>query len=152
MDFIKLYDLLAETTVQLRKGPMISGEQKPSVDVVHLYLMPDESEAPESMVKVDLHFLTIGVDMEAAERGREDFLALLATYPDMDRIAGGPSYIEVGAVIGDQGAAFQMFALGSALGLWGVITPGTLGFTGEEANRMAGNGLILMSGYKNGIG
>ena len=40
------------------------------------------------------------------------------------------------------------FALGQALGMWKVITPKRLGFTGAEADRLAGNGLVMMTGWK----
>lgn len=126
MDTKRLYEILGETTIQLRKG-----------DVVH--------GTPEM---VDLEFLVIGVDRAAAERLRAELISILNTYPRPDRLASGPSYIEVGGEIGDQGAAFQLFALGKVLGLWGVITPATFGMKGEEAKRAAGAGYIMISGYK----
>ncbi len=148
MNLSRLYEILAATTVQLRKGKEVEVEELSSMDVVHVYLMPDETEAPKDMVKVDVEFIIIGVDMAAAEAHRSEFVEILDQYPEPERLAGGPSYIEVGAAIGDQGAAFQMFALGQALGLWKVITPATLGFKGDDAARMAGMGYVMMSGYK----
>lgn len=148
MNIERLHEILAECTIQLRKGPEISGEQKDGIDVVEIYLMPDESEAPPDMVKVDLPFLVVGVDPEKAEARRTELLELLASYPEPERLANGPSYIEVGATIGSQGAAFQLFALGKALGLWDVITPENLGISGEEARQMAGNGFVMMTGHR----
>ena len=78
----------------------------------------------------------------------DELIAILKTYPQPERLAGGPSYIEVGGEIGDQGAAFQLFALGKVLGLWDIITPEKLGITGPEANQMAGMGFVMMSGFK----
>lgn len=97
---------------------------------------------------VDMHFFTVAVDRTIAEGERGALIAALATYDDPERLAGGPSYIEAGAVIGDQGIALRLYALGKVLGLWEVITPGTMGITGNIAHEMAGMGFVMMSGYR----
>lgn len=161
MDLRRLYEILGETTVQLRKGEMVHGD-KHLVDaikegkeidklpggVVTIDAMPPLDEAPDTLEKVDMEFLVIGVDKAAAEKHRAELVAILNTYPAPERLANGPSYIEVGAEIGDQGAAFQLFALGKVLGLWEVITPASMGMTGEMARQMAGNGFVMMTGFK----
>lgn len=111
MNLKRLYEILNETTVQLRKGEMVHGEG----GVLRIDAMPHVSEAQPHIEKVDLEFLVIGVDKAAAEKHRTELISILKTYPDPDRLAGGPSYIEVGAEIGDQGAAFQLFALGKMM-------------------------------------
>lgn len=144
-----LYQILAETTVQLRKGEPVVEEQGGDIHITHVYAMPHESEATEDLVKVDCYFIVVGVKKAKAEEHRAELKAILDTYPDPERLKGGPSYIEVGGVIGDQGAAFQLFALGEVLGFWKVITPTTLGFKpGPAADMIAGQGLILISGYE----
>lgn len=149
MDLERLHHILINTTVQLRKGAEVEHEQVGQVAVTRVYAMPHESEAPSTMEKVDCVFMLVGVDMTRAEPYRSELIALLDAYPEPSRLAGGPSYIEVGGVLGDQGAAFQLFALGEALGLWKVITPRTLGFKDEgEIREMAGRGLVMISGYK----
>lgn len=161
MNLDRLYKILGETTVQLRKGEMVHGDQhlvdavkegrdldKEPGGVVTIDAMPHVTEAPSGIEKVDLEFLVIGVDKAAAEKNRAELVEILKTYPQPDRLAGGPSYIEVGAEIGDQGAAFQLFALGKVLGLWDVVTPATMGFTGAEARQMAGSGFVMMTGFK----
>ena len=50
--------------------------------------------------------------------------------------------------IGDQGAAFELFALGKVLGIWDIITPEKLGATGDMARQMAGAGFIMCTGYR----
>jgi hypothetical protein len=161
MNFNRLYEILNETTVQLRKGEVIHGD-KPLVDaiksgvesdkltggVVTFDMMPSVAEAADDLEKVDLEFLVIGVHKARAKQHRAELIGLLNTYPDPEQLAGGPSYITVGAEIGDQGAAFQLFALGKVLGLWDVITPAKFGMVGEEATRAAGNGFIMMTGYR----
>jgi len=164
MDLDRLHQILRETTVQLRKGEEIEGDPelvdavknfKEGDDVsklpggsVHVYAMPHESQAKSGIEKVDCHFITVGVDKVKAEAHRAELVAILKTYPQPERLAGGPSYIEVGGEIGDQGAAFQLFALGKVLGLWDIVTPEKLGFTGPEANQMAGRGLVMISGFQ----
>ena len=160
MNIEKLYNILAETTVQLRKGEEIEGnpealaaikEGKPIEEnpggVVEFYNMPHVNEAKPKLQKVDMEFIVIGVDIEKALHRKQDLISVLNSYPNPERLAAGPSYIEVGATIGDQGAAFQLFALGEALNLWKVITPKTLGFNDEEARQMAGIGYIMITPY-----
>jgi hypothetical protein len=155
----KLYEILHEATCQLRKGEEIegtpdlvsaikSGEKDLPGGVVEIYAMPHQSEARPDLEKVDCEFVVIGVDKAKAEQRRMELIELLDSYPEPERLAGGPSYIEVGAEIGDQGATFQLFALGKVLGLWSVITPATIGITGPEARQLAGSGFVMMSGYR----
>lgn len=151
MNLSRLYEILASTTCQLRKQEeSVTKERVGNVDVVHVYGMAHESEidGDSEFEKVDCHFVTIGVHREMAETIKDDLISILKEYPEPDRLARGPSYIEVGGVIGDQGAAFQLFALGEVLGFWQVMTPTMLGFSGPEADKLAGSGAIMISGFK----
>jgi hypothetical protein len=147
MNLIRLREILRLTTIQLRKGDIVRTEAVGSVDVVHIDLMPHESEAREHLELIDLEFLTIGVDKAMAGRLKAELIAILKTYPNPESLRGGPSYITVGAEIGDQGAAFQLFALGKVLDLWDLVTPATFKLTGEEAKRAAGIGFIMITGF-----
>ena len=159
-DLDALYRILGETTVQLRKGAVFEGspelvaqaqagaDELTGGGVLEIYMMPPVSAAPDTLERVDVEFMVIGVDKARAEIRRAELTALLNAYPEPDQLAGGPSYIAVGATIGDQGAAFQLFALGKALGLWDVITPAKLGFSGAEARQMAGMGWVMITGYR----
>lgn len=151
MDLDKLYAILQETTCQFRKGEEVVESDAPGVHMTAIYAMPPESAARPELVKVDCHFVTVGVSMDKAEARRAELLDLLRAYPTPDRLAAGPSYIEVGGAIGDQGAALQLFALGSALKLWGVVTPESLGFSGDMARQMAGNGLVMITGFHDSL-
>jgi hypothetical protein len=149
MNLNRLYEILGATTIQFRKGEVIEKHTVgDAVDVVEINMMPHSDEAHPDLEKVDLEFLVIGVDKAKAEQHRAELVSILSDYPQPDRLAGGPSYIEVGAEIGDQGAAFQLFALGKVLGLWDVITPKAMGFEGPEAREMAGRGFVMMTGFK----
>lgn len=155
----RLYQILNETTVQIRKGDVVHGshelveainrrDERLPGGVVSIDMMPSDKEVKPELERVDMQFLTIGVHRETAQKHKAELIALLNEYPQPDRLAAGPSYIEVGAEIGDQGAAFQLFALGKVLGLWEVITPATLGFSGKKAEELAGIGYVMISGYK----
>lgn len=158
MNLDRLYHILGETTCQLRKGEEIEGtpelvEQIKRGDkelkgggVVEIYDMPHVSEARPDLNKIDMEFVVIGVDRKKAEEHKQELIEILNEM-DPQMMRDGPSYIHMGAEIGDQGAAFQLFALGKTLGLWNVITPKSFGFSGEEARRLAGAGMVLMSGY-----
>lgn len=158
----ELYDILGETCGQLRKGEVFEGSPQmvgwakagdtkaPAPGgVLEIYDMPSENDpAFDGLEKIDLHFVVVAVNKAAAERVRARFVEILNNWPNPDELAGGPSYIAVGGIIGDQGAAFEMFALGKVLGLWDIITPETFGATGEQARQMAGMGFIMCSGYR----
>jgi hypothetical protein len=162
MNLERLYEILRYTTGTYRKGPIVHGtpdlvaaiergeadpERLPG-GVVSIDAMPHEADMDPSLTRVDCHFVVVGVDARKAEAHRAEFLRLLEDYPQPERLAGGPSYIEVGAEIEDQGAAFCLFALGEALGLWSVITPSKMGITGPQADDLAGRGFIMMSGHR----
>lgn len=164
MNTTRLFEILNETTCELRKGRVFEGtpslvEQAERGDdaplsgggVLEIYAMPHVSEVPpDTLEMVDVEFEVIGVDKAKAESRRDELRAILDSYPRLDRLASGPSYIEVGSEIGSQSGAFQLFALGKVLGLWDIITPASMGFVGDEARRMAGSGFIMITGYHSG--
>lgn len=149
MNFDRLYEILRATTVQLRKGEEVERRQSGPIEVVEVYAMPHETEAP-NLEKVDVEFMIVGVDRDKAEAHKAELISILNQWPKdaAAPLADGPSYIALGADIGDQGAAFQLMALGKVLKLWTLITPRSFGFDGEEARRLAGGGMVLMSGYQ----
>ncbi len=146
----RLHKILAVTCTQLRKGPEVTSEQSGGgMEVITVQAMPHESAfaGREGYAQIDVHFLTISVDLTEAEEHKAELIEILGAYPEPERLAAGPSYIEIGGVIGDQGAALTLFALGEALDLWRVLTPATLGIEGSDAKDLAGRGMVLMSGF-----
>lgn len=169
MNTARLREILRETTIQLRKGEVIEGTPaiaaalKSGVAIedlpggsAHIYDMPHTGQvAHEDIEKVDCHFIVVGVNKTKALERKDELLQLLADWPAESW--GQPTrplteelnYLEVGGVLGDQGAAFCLFALGQALGLWKVLTPEVvLGVTGPTADILAGQGFITISGLK----
>lgn len=148
MNITRLHELLQETTVLLRKGAVVEHKSVgPGVDVVTVDMMPHVDEVRPGVTVIDLELVAVGVAPDAAAH-KAELIELLESYHAPARLRAGPSYIEVGADIGDQGAAFQLFALGAALGLWEIITPAKMGFEGEKAKALAGRGFIFITGFK----
>lgn len=143
-----LSQIIRGVTTEFRKGEEVTEINVGGVRRVDVYAMPHESEAPEDLERIDVHFMTVGVSKEGAERERDRLAGILNSYPNPDSLASGPSYIDVGATLGSQDAALRLFALGEVLGMWEVITPERLGFTGHEAVELAGAGMVMTSGYK----
>lgn len=149
MDTKKLREIILAATTQFRKGEAV--ETKPvgiASQSISVYAMPHQREAADGLTMIDCHFITVGVDQKVAEACRNSLIECLSGYPQPERLAGGPSYIEVGGVLGDQGMALRLFALGAPLDLWKLITPRTLGITGSAADELAGGGLVMISGFK----
>lgn len=141
MNTSRLYEILAEVSGQFRKGAEITEHESSGLRVVEVYAMPHESET-QDLERVDCHFVIVGVNKEAAEARRHELLGLLQEYEPRSHWTGGPSYIHVGGVIGDQGAALQLFGVGHVLGWWKVLLPKDLGIGGSDADKYAGHGMI----------
>lgn len=146
-DLKALIDLILETTTVYRKGAAVTRENAGGVDVISIYgydPVPDDGRH----FLVDVHFVMVGVhgvEGETTERLKD----ALKAYPEQERLAGGPSYIELGGELGDQELALRLLALGEACGLWEVVTPEKLHITGPQAGILAGNGFVMCSGYRN---
>jgi len=105
--------------------------------------MPDR-EAPKH--SVDVHFYWVSAKGAPT---KDELLALLvAHYPKMERLKGGPSYIEIGGELGSQELALRLIGLGELVGLWKAITPKVLRMEGPLADQMAGSGFVMAGGLK----
>ena len=62
---------------------------------------------------------------------------------DREALLAGPSYIELGRWLGDQGIAIGFIGLGALLDFWDVASPQALGITGEQAAQMLGMGFLF---------
>jgi hypothetical protein len=146
-----LSPILAACTEPVRHNgqPIVSEHDAGPIHVTEIYgYLATEADVPPDIEKRDVHFFVVAVDKAKAEQYRPSLIEWLTNYPEPERLAGGPSYIEIGARVGSQEAALRLFALGDVLGLWKLITPERLGITGPEADALAGNGLVMISGWK----
>lgn len=151
MNLERLYFILKESTFPIRKGDSVVHSEIDGIPVTEIFNMPSEPTFDDNnFFEVDCIFLAIAVDKKKADEHKEELIEILKTYPEPERLAGGPSYIEVGGILGDQGAAFQLFALGKYLGLWEIITPKSFFIEGKQVLELAGMGLIMISGFKGG--
>jgi hypothetical protein len=162
MDLNRLHAIIRATTYEFRRGRVFEGtpelvaqaeagaEQLVGAGTLEIFAMPHVSEAPDSVQLVDMVFLEVGVDVDGARAIRGELVGILNDWgwPDEGALEKGPSYIAVGARIGDQGAALRLFALGKILGLWGIITPESMGFEGAEARDFAGRGFLMIDGFR----
>jgi len=148
IDVSTLFAILDETTTLLRKGPVVSREIDRGVETVTIDAMPDVDSMSRmpGVVVVDLDMVAVAVRQDLAAVRREALGMFIKKYSEQAemKLAFGPSYIHVGAEIGDQGAALRLFALGKVLGFWDLVTPTSLGATGEDARNMARAGYVMI--------
>ncbi len=150
MNSKKLYGILKETTEVYRKGAAISEKYVGDTKVTEIYNCPHSSQSPnsEKYEKVDMVFVDVLVDREKAEQRKSDLEGILAEYPQPDRLAGGPSYIELSPNCGlEQEGGLRLMALGKVLGLWDVVSGKSFGLGEAETLELAGNGLLMITGY-----
>ena len=102
-------------------------------------------DIPAPTHSVNVHFFWVST---TGNPDRERFVELLEQYPEPERLKGGPSYLELGGVLGDQGLALKLIGLGELLGVWKAITPALFHMEGEEADALAGNGFIMAGGMR----
>ena len=151
MNPTKLYEIIQNSTRVFRKGEAIERKQVENVAVTEVFGYDHTSEAPkgDGFDKVDMVFVDVVVDKAIAEHYRTNLAEELRGYPQPERLAGGPSYIELAPNIGmEQEGALRLMALGQTLGLWKVVSGKTMGMDDATTRELAGRGLLMISGYK----
>lgn len=149
----RLYQILQETTQVYRKGDKVEERKVGNVEVTEVWGYPHTSTAPvaDQYKKVDMVFVDIIVDNKTAEKRKQELEKILAEYPEPNRLAGGPSYIELSPNCGlEQEGGLRLMALGEVLGLWNVISGKTMKMSEEQALELARGGFLMISGYKPG--
>ncbi len=147
MDTDKLCQIINESTTIYRKGSAI--EESPGVVQYFGYDHTGTAPAGDNYDKVDMVFVDVVVDRAKAEQYKGTLAELLRAYPQPERLAGGPSYIELAPNLGlEQEGALRVMALGKTLGMWEIISGSTMGFGREETMRLAGSGFLMISGYR----
>lgn len=151
IDATRLYEIVHECAEPLRKGEKVEVTRSSKFDKIEVfdYKPTNEASATKDFEKVDMVFFDVLVNKKKAELRKEEIASILENYPDQSRLAGGPSYIEFSPSCGlEQQEGLMLMAIGKTLGLWGIVTPGTLHIEGQEALRLAGNGMVMIEGYK----
>lgn len=146
-----LYRILGDCCAPFRKGEIETREQVGPMEVVTIDAFPAMDEVADvdgTHMMVDCHFITIGVHLKLANEHRQAFID--AIEDDAEMLGDGPSYITIGAILGDQTAAFCFMSFGQALGLWRVVTPAKLNLPEDMRDRAAGLGYIMITGYRKG--
>lgn len=98
---------------------------------------------------IDVHFFKVAYrkDLDPKPFARRFVASMKAGgyYAPMTpaRMKEGPSYIEIGAFLGDQQTALMVMALGKHLGYFNLLIPSDLGLTGEAADKAAGSGYVM---------
>lgn len=108
-----------------------------------------DDEVPEGCKVVDVIFFKAGFHEGKAKLHAHELADLCLDGENDDMWQAGPSYIHVGAWMGDQRDALLLIALGHVAGLWECTTPRSTGFDDEEQIRsLAGAGFVYAIGLK----
>jgi hypothetical protein len=118
IDLNRLYAIINECTTQVRIGDVVNEKNVGPLHVTTIDAMPSEADLVDGLVIIDLVLLKVAVHPAKAEAHKAELISLIE--PLRAGLEPGPSYIAIGASIGDQGTAFQLMALGEVLGLWKV--------------------------------
>lgn len=117
---------------------------------------PADLNHPEAVTVVDMVFFKVAVNPLATEKSVRQAIAQHQTESAegyLNLFDGREhSYIEIGAWAEDQGLALKLMALGSALGMWKLLTPKTvlpmLNLSEEDTLRIARRGLVTIQAEK----
>ena len=145
----ELLNAVAICTALWRKGPVFREDTSAGgLQVTTIDAMPKAPPAAPGIALVDVHFATVSVEIAKAMQWRTRIIDHLKAWPSPGRLEQGPSYIEIGGVLGDQGQALRLMGLGEVLGFLKVMTPAHLGVEGPHADSMAGAGFVMISGFR----
>jgi hypothetical protein len=150
MNTEKLNKIIQDATEVYRKGKPIDVSESKNPAVVETFDYEHTGGAPvNGFEKVDMVFVDVVVDKTKAEKYKKDLVEILNEYPQPERLKEGPSYIELSPNCGfGQEYGLRLMALGKIAGLWDLITPKTLGADDTTAKQMAGQGFLMISGYR----
>jgi hypothetical protein len=149
MDSTTFFQAVKAATNIYRKGEPVIERKVGDLLVPEIYAYPSLDAKHDGAPLFDVHFVLVDVDPVKAQALKEQFLAWLRTYPQPERLAGGPSYSEFASIAQiEQATCFRIFALGAFFDLWKIITPERMGFTGQLAHDMAEDGYVMITGYR----
>jgi hypothetical protein len=144
-------EIIENTTAVYRKGAVAEQRKKGNVETTELFGYKPTNNAPsgDNYDKVDMVFVDVVVDRTSAEKYRQDLTRILDNHPQTGMFADGPSYMTLAPELGmEQEDALRLMALGKTLGLWKIISGKAMGMNDKQALELAGNGFLMISGYK----
>jgi hypothetical protein len=103
---------------------------------------------------INMSFFKVSINEKMAEENRQELENFWKNHlkPKLSEqgcnLEKEISYINLGAVMGDQGVALMLMALGEYYEWWTILTPEKMGFEGETARELAGHGLITLTDIK----
>jgi len=109
------------------------------------------AEGAPNRVRADVHFVEVAPTPDFPDR-EELINAVRAALGEGEfgtvmrgvDLASGPSYITLGGWLGSQDLALMLIGAVELAGIAKAVTPAMLGATGEVADIMAGNGLVML--------
>lgn len=145
-DINEWFRALTTCSLLLRKGQITTTTREGVLEVTTFDVMPHKDQLPHDPDReiIDMVLCDVAVLKSRAEAARPEIIRLLETQ-DPALWEGGPSYITIGAALGDQGLAFKLMAVLKVLGMAEVITPMTFGVKGELATQVAGQGYVMLT-------
>ena len=146
MNTDELARIARETTTVYRKGEGVKAVQLENVTVVEIQNYPHADTAANALI--DMVFVEIGVNLPAAQAQRSAIVAAFGDYIGPESgldYRQGPSYLHIGADLGDQETALRLMALCSVLHIGQLMTPMHFGAEGREAQEFAGRGFIYLT-------
>ena len=113
------------------------------------------TDTPPDRVRANVHFVEIAPGPDFPDR--EELIAAVrdalgegefGVSMGADDLAGGPSFIALGGWLGSQDLALMLIGAVELAGIAPAITPAALGISGEGADNLAGNGLVMLGPSK----
>ncbi|MCX6710125.1 MAG: hypothetical protein NTV63_04220 [Candidatus Woesearchaeota archaeon] len=151
MDTQKLDDIIQGSTTVYRKGALVKQTKVGNVETTEVFGYKPTSKAPsgDNYDNVDMIFVDVVVNKTEAEKYRSDLTRILDDYSQSGVFADGPSYMTLAPELGmEHEETLRLMALGKTLGLWKIMSGKTMGMDDEQALSLAGNGFLMISGYK----
>ncbi|MBU3904973.1 MAG: hypothetical protein KJ906_02410 [Nanoarchaeota archaeon] len=151
MNTKELYEILQDSTRVYRKGEIVEESELEHIKVVEIFGYEHTDNAPkeDNFDKIDMIFVDVLVDKTKAKDYKNNLINILKEYPQPERLAGGPSYIELAPNLEmEQESTLRLMALGKSLEMWDIISGKTLGMDDAKTKELAGSGMLMISGYK----
>lgn len=145
MNIDRLKIILSQTTYSEVAGPETPGNNA----ILQLFRPLPKG----SGILVDCFLLKVRVHPGRAQEFAAELVKILEYYPQPRSLIAGPSYLQVGQALKgkvkspDLEGALRLFALGKVLGFWKIHTPAELASNDEQAQEMAKNGHITITGF-----